>query len=326
LGSLSLRVLLQSSPSPFLRFLSLIVPPAPNLPVLALLIGASTWGIVWYPYRLLAHNGVGGEWSALITYGIATVAALALFPRAPREWLPRPWLFLLMGLSGGISNIAYIISILEGNVMRVVLLFYLAPLWTIPLAHWLLKEKLDARGYGVMAIAMLGAMVMLWHPEIGAPWPQSRADWLGVVAGLFFALCNVLVRKAAGASNAAKSMSILLGVTLVAAPVALVFAQKVAWSVVAGQWPMLLGIALTLVAMSLVLQYGLSHIAATRAVVILLFELVVATAAAWLLAGEVAGIREWIGGALIIAASLLSGLVRSSGEQNIDGASGKNNY
>ena len=84
MGSLSLRVLLQSSPSPFLRFLSLIVPPAPYLPVLALLIGASTWGIVWYPYRLLAHNGVGGELSALITYGIATVAALALFPRAPR--------------------------------------------------------------------------------------------------------------------------------------------------------------------------------------------------------------------------------------------------
>jgi drug/metabolite transporter (DMT)-like permease len=73
------------------------------------------------------------------------------------------------------------------------------------------------------------------------------------------------------------------------------------------------------------LQYGLSHIAATRAVVILLFELVVATVAAWFLAGEVAGIREWIGGALIIAASLLSGLMGRSEEQNMDGASGKNN-
>ena len=120
--------------------------PAPYLPVLALLIGASTWGIVWYPYRLLAHNGVGGEWSALITYAIASAAGLALFPRSPREWPRQPWMFLLMGLSAGISNVAYIISILEGNVMRVVLLFYLAPLWTIPMAHFILKEKLGARG------------------------------------------------------------------------------------------------------------------------------------------------------------------------------------
>jgi drug/metabolite transporter (DMT)-like permease len=300
--------------------------PAPYLPVLALLVGASTWGIVWYPYRLLAHSGVGGEWSALITYGIATVAGLALFPRAPREWLPRPWLFLLMGLSAGISNVAYIVSVLEGNVMRVVLLFYLAPLWTIPLAHFILKEKLDARGYGVMAIAMLGAMVMLWHPQIGAPWPQSRADWLGVAAGGFFALCNVLVRKAEGAGNAAKSLGILLGVTLVAAPAALFFAPTLAWSAVTGEWPLLLGIGITLVAMSLVLQYGLTHIAATRAVVILLFELVVATAAAWFLAGEVGGMREWIGGALIVAASLMSGHLDSSNERSLDGVSGRDNY
>jgi drug/metabolite transporter (DMT)-like permease len=300
--------------------------PARYLPVLALLVGASTWGIVWYPYRLLAHSGVGGEWSALITYGIATVAGLALFPRAPREWLPRPWLFLLMGLSAGISNVAYIVSVLEGNVMRVVLLFYLAPLWTIPLAHFILKEKLDARGYGVMAIATLGAMVMLWHPEIGAPWPQSRADWLGVAAGGFFALCNVLVRKAEGAGNAAKSLGILLGVTLVAAPAALFFAPTLAWSAVTGEWPLLLGIGITLVAMSLVLQYGLTHIAATRAVVILLFELVVATAAAWFLAGEVGGMREWIGGALIVAASLMSGHLDSSNERSLDGVSGRDNY
>jgi drug/metabolite transporter (DMT)-like permease len=293
------------------------LPPFPSLPVFALLAGASMWGIVWYPYRLLAQAGVGGELSSLITYGIASAAGLALFPRAPREWCAQPGLFAAMGLAAGVSNVSYILGVLEGNIMRVVLLFYLAPLWTIPLAHWLLGEKLAARGYGVMAVALMGAAVMLWRPELGAPWPASKADWLGVAAGMFFALCNVLVRKAEGASAAAKSQAIWLGVTLVALPLALGFAPAEGWGKAPQQWPLLAGIGFSLVGMSLALQYGLSRLPATRAVVILLFELVVAAAAAWLFAGEVAGARDWIGGALIVLASLLSGFMGADAKEKM---------
>ena len=95
-----------------------------------------------------------------------------------------PWACLAMGLAIGWSNLAYVIGVLEGEVMRVLLLFYLAPLWTVPLAHVLLGERLDARGGAVMAIAIAGAAVMLWHPELGVPWPASRAEWLGRGGGL----------------------------------------------------------------------------------------------------------------------------------------------
>jgi drug/metabolite transporter (DMT)-like permease len=60
--------------------------------------------------------------------------------------------------------------------------------------------------------------------------------------------------------------------------------------------------------MSLALQYGLSRIPANRAIVILLFELVVAAIASYWLAGEILRPQDWIGGALIVAASLASGL------------------
>jgi drug/metabolite transporter (DMT)-like permease len=53
-------------------------------------------------------------------------------------------------------------------------------------------------------------------------------------------------------------------------------------------------------------QFGLTRIPAGRAVVILLSELVVAAIAAWWLADETMGPREWLGGALIVAASLIS--------------------
>ena len=68
-------------------------------------------------------------------------------------------------------------------------------------------------------------------------------------------------------------------------------------------------IAAMLMSMSLAVQYGLTHVSATRAIVILLFELVVAAVAAYFLSGEVMGMREWIGGGMIIAASLFSGKI-----------------
>jgi drug/metabolite transporter (DMT)-like permease len=62
--------------------------------------------------------------------------------------------------------------------------------------------------------------------------------------------------------------------------------------------------------MSYVLQYGLSRLPANRAIVILLFELVVAAFAAYFLAGESLRLQDWIGGAFIIAACVASGRVK----------------
>jgi drug/metabolite transporter (DMT)-like permease len=106
-----------------------------------------------------------------------------------------------MGLAIGWSNLAYVLAILQGEVMRVLFLFYLAPLWTVPLAHFILGERLDRAGFGVMGLAFCGAMVMLWKPDLGVPWPTSRAELLGMAAGFLFALGNVLVRKLHGLSD-----------------------------------------------------------------------------------------------------------------------------
>ena len=80
--------------------------------------------------------------------------------------------------------------------------------------------------------------------------------------------------------------------------------------VAAASWGIWLPVGLALVAMSLALQYGLSRVPANRAIVILLFELVVAAFAAYWLAGETLRTQDWIGGSLIVAASLASGLRR----------------
>ena len=277
-----------------------------SAPTWALLAGATTWGIVWYPYRLLAQDGVDGTWATLLTYLVALVIGVAGFPRiAMKAARPQPFA-ILMGLAIGWSNLAYVLGVLEGEVMRVLLLFYLAPLWTVPLARILLDERLDGRGLFVMALAFAGAMIMLWHRDMGMPWPASKAEWLGLAAGFFFALGNVLVRRLAHMGDVEKSIVIWVGVAVVAAiylPFSTLPAQ-VAIGAAAMHWPLVVGIGIALFAMSLALQYGLSRLDANRAIVILLFELVVAAIASYFFAGEVMRPQDWAGGALIVAATV----------------------
>ena len=69
-------------------------------------------------------------------------------------------------------------------------------------------------------------------------------------------------------------------------------------------WQLLGLVGGVLLLANLLAQFGLARVAANRAIVIMLSEIAVAALAAWLLAGEALAPRDWIGGAIIAAASL----------------------
>jgi drug/metabolite transporter (DMT)-like permease len=67
-------------------------------------------------------------------------------------------------------------------------------------------------------------------------------------------------------------------------------------------------IALSLIAATVLTQYGITQMPATRASVLFLFELVVAAITSYFLAHETMEINEWIGGSLIVAASIFAAM------------------
>ncbi|MCX7174854.1 MAG: DMT family transporter [Proteobacteria bacterium] len=279
--------------------------------MLSLLSGAVVWGIIWYPYRMLEHAGLSGLRASILSYLIALVLGLLLLrKRVGRE---RPtWILLLIGLCAAACNLGYVLAMLHGEVMRVLLLFYLAPLWTVLWSRLLLKEQLNGTGMAVIALSLSGAVTMLWRPELGAPWPANAAEWLGMAAGFLFALSNVLVRQASHLSIEIKSLAVFAGVVLLgllAQPfepaTAVMLTGK--FQMQGEHWLLLALLGVILLVINLVVQHGLTHTSANQAIVIFLFELVVAALSSWLLAGETMGVQEWLGGTMIIAASLFSG-------------------
>jgi drug/metabolite transporter (DMT)-like permease len=279
-------------------------------PVAALLIGAAIWGLLWYPYRLLEQDGISGQVSTVITYAIALSLGLVLFRKSIRAsdiFGGEPHLLFWIALFSGWTNIAYILGIIHGEVMRVLLLFYLAPLWTILFARLLLNEKLSLHGYLVIAISLAGAVIILWQPESGFPLPSSHGDWMGLSGGIMFALMNVMIRKDQYHSIQLKSLALWLGVMLMGLGHTLLLPAPFALTdISAGSWLLMLAVGVVVFALSLIVQYGLTHIPANRAVVIMLFELVVAAIASYFLANEAMALKEWVGGAMIVSASLFS--------------------
>ncbi|HMM71663.1 MAG TPA: DMT family transporter [Rhodocyclaceae bacterium] len=280
-----------------------------NLAIAALFTGAFVWGLIWAPYRALAAVGVNGIWATFASYGVAVLAGLLLSPRRGcelvRELARSPALWPL-GIVAGLCNLGYVMGTLYGEVMRVLLLFYLAPLWTVLLARMLLGERIDARGFAVVGLSLAGAAVMLWRPELGLPMPTGLGEWLGLVAGFAFAWSNVLSRKAASSTGDAKALAVCLGVAVCTLPV-MPYAPLPAHLPPTWAWLLVVLVGLVLWATNVAVHFGLSRLRAFRAIVIMLSELMVAALASWWLADETMSSQQWAGGAMVITASLLAG-------------------
>ncbi len=279
------------------------------LAVSGLLSGAVTWGLVWYPLRLLEKDGVTGELTTFLMFGIALLLGIVFFHKTLRQLPPSKTILILIAVTAGWTNLAYAIAVIHGEVMRVLLLFYLSPLWTVLLSRMILGERLNRHGYTVLALSFSGAMVMLWSPVNGLPLPQNSAEWFGLSAGLMFALSNVLTRKAHYHDIYLKSLSVFAGVSIIAI-MPLLFQPSMLSPLVAlsvSSWGILLGLGLLAFLATVTVQFGLTHTPSNQAIVIFLFELVVAAISAYYLAGEKMMLREWVGGMMIITASLFSG-------------------
>lgn len=302
------------------------------MPVAGALSGALVWGLIWYPYRVLQDLGVSGTLATLITYLLAMLCGMFMLPGVWRELHPlgvrrgykglKPqqhtqpragWWALLLVFCAGWTNFGYVLAVLYGEVMRVLLLFYLAPLWTILFSYWLLGERLNRYGYLVMLLSFSGAVIMLWEPKLGLPLPQNLAEWIGLSAGMAFALSNVVSRRAAHLSLQVKSYSVWFGTALLTIPLLLwqggLPARFLAIEI--HTWLLLGVLGIVLCSSTFALQFAIANLPANRAIVLFLFELVAAAVSSYFLANEAMHMRDWLGALLIVSASLLSGKMLS---------------
>jgi drug/metabolite transporter (DMT)-like permease len=279
------------------------------LPALALLANAFVWGLSWWPLRQLQALGVHPLWATVLIFALA-VAVITLWRRAAwGQLLCTPALWVLV-LAAGTTNATFNWAVTIGDVVRVVLLFYMMPLWAVLLARLLLHEPLTARAGLRVALALAGAAVVLQPEGGGWPAPRTLAEWLGVVGGFSFALNNVMLRREARRPEAARALAMFLGGALVAGAVATALALQgqvpglppPAWGWLAGG----LALAVAFLGGNLALQYGAARLPANVTAVIMVSEVLFASVSAALLGAGTLTPTLLLGGALIVGATVLS--------------------
>ena len=286
------------------------------LPAFALVFNALVWGASWWPFRQLESQGLHPLWATVFVYLLAAVVILLLRPQALGQVLRRPALWVLV-LASGATNAAFNWGMVIGDVVRVVLLFYLMPLWAVLLARMLLGETITRTAALRMLLALAGAAIVLWPPAIEGtsawkqlPIPRSLPDWLGVVGGFSFALNNVMLRREAQQPEAARALAMFIGGVLVAGVLAAVLASlgRMPWPpAVAPHWfALALGLSALFLLSNLALQYGASRLPANVTSVVMLSEVVVAAGSAVALGAGSLSASLLAGGGLIVLAALLA--------------------
>ena len=142
------------------------------LPALALVLNAFVWGVSWWPFRVLQDHGLHPLWATALVYLVSLGLLLAFRPGAWRGFAGQPQLWLLMA-AAGMTNVGFNWAVTVGDVVRVVLLFYLMPAWTVVLAWPMLGEKPTPVSLLRLALALAGVVIVLKTP--GSPWPVPES-------------------------------------------------------------------------------------------------------------------------------------------------------
>ncbi len=289
-----------------------LAPAARGLPALALTFNALAWGVSWWPLRYLEQQGLHALWSTAMVFACAALLIACVQPQAVRQVLRSPALWGVM-LAAGATNASFSWAVTIGDVVRVVLLFYLTPLWTVVLARWLLNEPLSPASLVRVALSVGGAAMVLW-PEASSssgswPVPRSLADALGVAGGFFFALNNVLLRREAARDDASRVLAMFLGGALMAGGCGVLLSglSLVAWPAPQGGWIFgVLGLVLMFLLSNLALQYGTSHLPANIAAMIMMSEVLFAALSTTWWTSSVLQPQVLWGGSLILLAGVLA--------------------
>jgi drug/metabolite transporter (DMT)-like permease len=278
--------------------------------VLALTLNAFVWGVSWWPLRQLHGYGLHPLWATSLVYAVVVTGLLTLRPAAWRGFVAHPELWFLAAASG-LTNVGFNWAVTVGDVVRVVLLFYLMPAWSVLVAWAMLGEKPTAASLLRLLLAMAGVLIVLKAPESPWPVPQGAADWLAIMGGFSFAVTNSVLRKYNHTPSESRMLAMFGGSGLMAAAAALIgMTQAIVPGpalAVAGI-PVVLALSLAFMASNAGLQYGAARLAAGTTAIVMLTEILFASLSSAVMGAAGLTPRVLLGGSLIVLAAVLAAI------------------
>ena len=293
------------------------VKKAPGVaPHAAILASTVLWGTLWIPLRAINTTDLNGATATTLSFLLGLVVLLPFALVKARRLLDGGWPLAASGFFLAVFMACYAEGMVRGEVARVLLLFYLTPVWSTLLARFMLRQPITRRRVVTIFLGLSGMAVILGD-ESGIPVPRDIADWMGLVSGVAWGLAMVYIQRTASRPNFDRIFAAFVFFAPIFYLATLLPGSRDALGVagvMAADGSVIL-VALALIWLLPVIAltvYGASSLEPGRVAIFLMLEVVIGLASAALLLDEPFGIRESIGAALIGSAMLAEALRRES--------------
>ena len=279
-----------------------------KFPNLTVIVSCFFWGSYWIPLRYIDSDSNGSLWPIFFSFLLLSLLLLKPLIKALRTIFYEHNYFFFLGCFFAATGITfYSESLLRGEIAKVVVLFYLCPIWGTIFAKIFLGNKLTLKRLLSIILGIIGLEIMVGI-EKGIIFPTSVVEWIALSAGLSWALGMTLFHLAKSTSGFEKTALTALIIPFVFLALCLVpdgrtleMPNQLISVNVIYLWMVLFAVVWLLPSI-LLTYFSVEVLDPGRINILLAFEVAVGFISASLLTNEIIGLRECLGALFVVSA------------------------
>ncbi len=283
-----------------------------TLAKLASLYAGLAYGLYWIPLRALEQAGLQDVLPALVFNLIPMILILPLIVWRWPHIRRAPLHFHVAGIVVGLSLVGYTNAFLYTDVVRVLILFYLTPIWGFLLARLFLGDLITPIRW-ISILLGIGGMLTIFGIDAGIPLPDNVGDWVALAAGILWAIASLMMLMGKE-SPIDYALWFFLWNGIAATLVTVIFFAQGGVSlpdsaVFIAVLPWMIPLAMILIIPAgFAVIYGPTQLNPGIAGILFMVEIGVGTITASIMTDEVFGFRELLGVLMITTAALIEPL------------------
>ena len=279
-----------------------------SYPNLTVIVSCLFWGTYWIPLRSIDSVNSGSVWPLFLSFLLlALILVKPLIKSITNIFINKNYFFLFGCFFAALGISLYSESLLRGEIAKVVVLFYLCPIWGTIFARFILNHSFTIKRIFSIILGIIGLEIIVGFDK-GIVFPSTTVEWIALLAGLMWAMSMTLFNLANTTSGVEKTsltaflipfvylfLCFIPGGRNLAIPYSLLSIHPIyIW--------MILFAIIWLLPSILLTYFSVEVLDPGRINILLAFEVAVGFLSSALLTSEIIGFREYIGAIFVVSA------------------------
>ena len=176
-----------------------------SYPNLTVIFSCLFWGTYWIPLRSIDSVNRGSVWPLFLSFlFLALILLKPLIKSITNIFINKNYFFLAGCFFAALGISLYSESLLRGEIAKVVVLFYLCPIWGTIFARFILNHSFTIKRIFSIILGIIGLEIIVGF-EKGIILPSTTVEWIALLAGLMWAMSMTLFNLANTTSGVEKT-------------------------------------------------------------------------------------------------------------------------